>query len=97
MMNSNQNTHSNKTSTTAIVIDPLRDLLGDVLLRLETLESKVGIVPSSTSTTHHHQQHHTSLSTSGGSSHTPTTLLVGVSGGTYPISTRSILHISRLM
>ena len=39
------------------VIEPLRDLLGDVLLRLEALEGRVGISSATTSnsstTTHH--------------------------------------------
>jgi hypothetical protein len=49
-----QHHHNNNNNNKAI--EPLRDLLGDVLLRLEALESKVGIAStgggsSSTTTT----------------------------------------------
>jgi hypothetical protein len=49
--------HNNNNNNNNKAIEPLRDLLGDVLLRLEALESKVGIAStggggsSSTTTT----------------------------------------------
>ena len=40
--------HSNNNNK---AVEPLRDLLGEVLLRLEALESKVGITTGTASTT----------------------------------------------
>ena len=54
------------------VVEPLRDLLGEVLLRLEALEGKVGISSTHSSTVpphHQHQQQHTNALSSG-SNHT---------------------------
>ena len=44
-------THQHQQHATTKVVEPLRDLLSEVLLRLEVLEGKVGITTNSSTTT----------------------------------------------